>query len=473
MLLAQIALLALGSTLLAFGLRGRRLDSHPTCRRCRFDLVGLDKPALCPECGAPLEGTHRGHPRVVVGNWRRRRSLIASGLVVLLLACSLWSYSTWKNRSGPGWVTQAPTWWLMIESRSKDPAAVEPILAELLARRARGKLSDANTRTLVERALAWQADVSRRWSDPWGAVLEAGLTANLLTDQQREAYAAHAIVIHLEARPRVRVGDELPVEAIIEARGSGCIAFAAETANITLGTQQLMSERFGASGEIGMAATPPRVQVQIMPRQEGPDPAAPADQPVSLTPGAYTLTTTWKVDVGPSRTPYLSGSTCGWGRAPGTGPIQHHRGPQDIWSTRTISATTQITVCPASEATVELITDPALAAAVRNAVTIELSDDPPSEYGRGGPRARVNVNGSPIDLAFEVEFEGIDLGRAHYSVKARNGFQTEIPLPRINGTYRAVLRPSPDAARGTITMTRIWGESITLDELKAPDGATR
>jgi hypothetical protein len=42
-----------GLILLVLGVRGWRIDDHPVCRRCRFDLVGV-YPAIgaCPECGA-------------------------------------------------------------------------------------------------------------------------------------------------------------------------------------------------------------------------------------------------------------------------------------------------------------------------------------------------------------------------------------------------------------------------------------
>jgi hypothetical protein len=45
---------SLGLILLIIGLRGWRIDDHPWCRKCRYDLSGLDEPAACPECGADL-----------------------------------------------------------------------------------------------------------------------------------------------------------------------------------------------------------------------------------------------------------------------------------------------------------------------------------------------------------------------------------------------------------------------------------
>ena len=40
MWIAILVLLLLGLALTALGLRGRRVDDHRLCRRCRFDLNG-------------------------------------------------------------------------------------------------------------------------------------------------------------------------------------------------------------------------------------------------------------------------------------------------------------------------------------------------------------------------------------------------------------------------------------------------
>lgn len=50
--IAFIGLAALGLALFWRGWRGRRIDNHPWCRKCRFDLKGLwPGAARCPECG--------------------------------------------------------------------------------------------------------------------------------------------------------------------------------------------------------------------------------------------------------------------------------------------------------------------------------------------------------------------------------------------------------------------------------------
>ena len=81
-LLIVVAVAGLCLTLL--GLRGRRVDAHPLCRRCGFDLTGNPDAAICNECGADLT-----RPRAVeVGHRARRRLPLTLGLS-LLVPCLL------------------------------------------------------------------------------------------------------------------------------------------------------------------------------------------------------------------------------------------------------------------------------------------------------------------------------------------------------------------------------------------------
>ncbi|MDB5301957.1 MAG: hypothetical protein JWO87_3620, partial [Phycisphaerales bacterium] len=52
---ATIAALAFAIALLAWGIRGRRVDDHPICAHCGFDLVGTPASSyVCSECGSDL-----------------------------------------------------------------------------------------------------------------------------------------------------------------------------------------------------------------------------------------------------------------------------------------------------------------------------------------------------------------------------------------------------------------------------------
>ena len=55
LVLVLILLFPLGLALLLLGVRGRRIDDHPICRRCGFDLFGLPAGSeRCSECGAEV-----------------------------------------------------------------------------------------------------------------------------------------------------------------------------------------------------------------------------------------------------------------------------------------------------------------------------------------------------------------------------------------------------------------------------------
>src|SRR5688500_6972626 len=64
------------------GWRGRRVNNHPLCRRCGFDLTGRPPDsARCAECGADLSD----RCAIRVGQRECRRRPLAAGVVLILL----------------------------------------------------------------------------------------------------------------------------------------------------------------------------------------------------------------------------------------------------------------------------------------------------------------------------------------------------------------------------------------------------
>src|SRR5690606_29255311 len=99
-MLPQVALILLGVlvagiVLVFLGLRGRRIDDHPVCRWCWFDLSGCAPDNVtCPECGAGLkrEGAvrigqrRRIYTAVVLGSAAILAPTLAFGFVAYALA---------------------------------------------------------------------------------------------------------------------------------------------------------------------------------------------------------------------------------------------------------------------------------------------------------------------------------------------------------------------------------------------------
>ena len=193
--------------LLLLGLRGRRIDNHPLCRRCGFDLFGLPlRGRRCSECGADL-----GWSRAV--RWGRRRKFrwivrpAASALVLQLGFLGIAAYMVARHVNLNA---RIPTWWLIPETNVKSTRA--GALAELMKRLEAGSLSSQQANALFDRALATQGDVSVPWDPSWEDFLREGLRLGKLSDAQWVRYVRQSITFKLDVRPMVARGTPLPMQ---------------------------------------------------------------------------------------------------------------------------------------------------------------------------------------------------------------------------------------------------------------------
>lgn len=206
-----IVAVLLGLVLLVVGRRGRRVDTHRLCRRCRYDLSGSDAAApggggaaACPECGADL--THRRAVRV--GNRRPRRVLAWSGGVFALLAAGGLGLVLYTGATETDWNPHKPVWLLRWETRNRGTSESASALDELLKRDAAGELPAGQVRSMVNDALAAQGDEARPWDRDWGRLVERERAAGRVGDEAWERYKRQAVVgfYSLEVRPRVQRG---------------------------------------------------------------------------------------------------------------------------------------------------------------------------------------------------------------------------------------------------------------------------
>ena len=187
------AALAVGVILLGIGLRGRRVDDHPVCRKCRRDLTGVESPR-CPECGRPST-----RPRV--GNRRRRPVVAATGgvlaAVALISIVGGGALLLTPERSA----THKPAWLLRWESglnveRSRRVAAGE------LARRLReNALAEPEVSETAAAFLADQRDDGLAWEPAKGDFLRMANKRGFMDDAAWGRFLEDGIMASLEVRP--------------------------------------------------------------------------------------------------------------------------------------------------------------------------------------------------------------------------------------------------------------------------------
>lgn len=211
-LAALILCVVLGGALFWLGLRGRRLDSRPVCRDCRFDLSSIlaaTPPGVtCPECGAGLK-----RPKAFRVGQRGRRPvmtivgavLLLTGLVpsVVLAAAMLASADLHR---------QKPVWILTFElRRSTDPVNSKRIADELMTRMLASSLSTAETADVIAAVLEVQGDTTRPWDEALGDLIERTRLSGTISPADEQKFFDQAAVFVLRVRPSARVSQLLPV----------------------------------------------------------------------------------------------------------------------------------------------------------------------------------------------------------------------------------------------------------------------
>ena len=208
LLVLPIVILIAATVLLIAGLRGRRVDDHPLCRRCGFDLIGLPKGStVCSECGANLH-----HDRAIrTGHRVRRAGMIVLSLALLLPSLVWVGVVGYVTAADVNWMSHKPVW-LLLRDADTDGAA----LAELLTRLNNSKLSAGDVNRVVAKALAVQADPTRNWNVTWGDLVERARVVASVSEADWARYVQQAVTLDLKARREVARGDPIWVEVTLK-----------------------------------------------------------------------------------------------------------------------------------------------------------------------------------------------------------------------------------------------------------------
>jgi hypothetical protein len=441
-LLMPLVLLALGVFLIVRGLRGRRVDDHPICRHCGFDLIGRAQGSdRCPECGADLNGPHA----IRDGRRVRRTGALASGAFLTALVLVFAGVGAWMALSDTNFRQYAPAWYLRREANGNDPKSRDAALAELDKRLVAGVLPQPQIDALADDALRLQADATRPWITGWGDLFEDAWAANKISSDRLGRYFDNALAsaITLDLRSDIT-------------RGVDRLYYWTRSGKARLGSRST----FNANKEISSIDIGPGPHPALHKGTEGMS----SGEMLSANGGGGTGTAIYfkpgeqdKIPDGPN--PLVMHMNVTIARNWNAPPI--YKTKLDLRGT--------FTMHPAGEATVKINRDPSLRPAMEKAITCrELN------YGHWSPgqlNATIMVDSIPSGVGYDVyaKIHGKEEKLGSFARPAKNGphvsggfgFGNSVP-PFNDAAIDLILKPSDDAAVGTSDTFEIWDGQIVV-----------
>jgi hypothetical protein len=234
-----VAVLACGLGLIRIGARGRRLDSHPLCPSCDFDLVGHfvatsrnanATQVVCPECGW---SSGDGQP-LRRGNKSPRPSPLIIGIAMALLAAPPLAYLCWNFMMSGLYPPYTSFQMLAAQARRGEDGAT----TELTRRLATGGLTPSEVSSLVAEAVRTQSDPKALWGGWSGFVSQAAAMSSISAADLRRLYA-HTLLPDKHAILQVTPGQPPRLTLTVLWRGArepapGLIAFANSSPRLSL-----------------------------------------------------------------------------------------------------------------------------------------------------------------------------------------------------------------------------------------------
>lgn len=189
--------LVVGMALFILGWRGRRLDRHPCCRRCGFDLDGLTLGVAamrCPECGRAVgeDGSRVRRRAVRIGRRKKRPIVAAVGALLVCVVGLPGGGAAWLLWSGTNVDHYKPVWWLIHEGDSTRAITAERARDELRRRMVEDEISRGGARAVARAVLTKQA-AETGWHSEWGTLFEIAWLGGWLDQSMTDQYLRNAI----------------------------------------------------------------------------------------------------------------------------------------------------------------------------------------------------------------------------------------------------------------------------------------
>ena len=451
LLLIALGVVALfGLSLLIWGVRGRRINDHPVCRACGFDLKGLypDAP-MCPECGRDVRETRSVRSGV---RTRRRWTIVAGAALLTIGVVGLGGAGYALGRSA-NLNPYKPTWLLAMEAQARNSATASAAISELVGRIEAERLSEERVASLIENALYAQSDLDAAWLVEWGNLIDVARVWGHVTDEQYRQYMRQALgwdgALSLVTRERLAQGDHLPVGmALRGARvgGSPGLWFSADLQRMTVGpTLLVMPQQGAASLGLGGGA---RGQITTT----APIIEAPA--------GKQPVETIWRLSIGPGPS--------------GADPAGADSGSEALTVVWTETLAGEIEMLSAGTPTIDEVDDPSLREAIRSAIDLQQTRLRQAEDGLR-PGGSIIFQQRPIAVAFDIYWRSGERTWKVGSVAAPAGGgwgmgygHGAAPVSEEFGAGRVdvILRSSVEAARTDPTIQRIWKGEIVFEDIE-------
>ncbi len=422
-------ILLVGLGLLAVGIRGKLIDDHPYCRRCRFDLTGRWPEArACPECGAELRGSNVVHGR---RQRRRRTTIVGSGFTTIGVLCL--ALIAWAAISGADLNRSKPLWLLRFEARNGGVATVAEVLSEIERRISGKSLSDTDIAALIDTGLARQADDALDWPVQWGDFIEVRrVDSNAVSDEQWRQYLREGVELSFKVRSRVRAGDKLRYSL------------------------SLPRARFGSDRRV-------RIVFEAIEAGDYSQPLSAINEVRADTDTANNFTSSGHLEVQlpPGEHELRVGATlqliAGFGNA-----------PTDQWQGQFEA---NLTVVEADEDTVTPVVRPSLTEALKQAIEIRSVSDTQNSDGSVRMIGSVMLDELPIDVAFDIFM--VHAGSEWHAGavmwgagRGSLGMFAEQTFPGFDGdSIDVILRSNPQVARESLDMVEFWEGELVYENV--------